>query len=168
MSWEENVNSIKEIFPGQYQIILDFASNKFLKYLINDDYKYIWVHNHWIDNGTEWGNYDLPIAENKNCVGVIARRITFDFIMPTSDFKNILPFISNGITLFQINHIPPSYLDPRRIVGKTRYDLLLKECDYLFGVDIPAQVDYGTLISPNEDFLKSLLNNTDINWNDLP
>jgi len=39
--WEENINTIKEIFPGQFQIILDFATNKFVEFALSDQYKYV-------------------------------------------------------------------------------------------------------------------------------
>ncbi|HEY4327294.1 MAG TPA: hypothetical protein VGN20_25125 [Mucilaginibacter sp.] len=168
MNWQDNINTIKEIFPGQYQIILDFASNDFVKYLISDNVKYVWVHNHWVGNFYEWQKYDLPISGNKKSVNVLARQLSYDFILPTSEFKELMPFINNGITLTQINHIPKHYLDPKRIQGKTWYELLSKECDYLFEVKIPSPTDYGELLSPDKGFLQALLDNKEIDWNNLP
>jgi hypothetical protein len=167
MSWKENINTIKEIFPGQYQIILDFATNKIVKYLINDDINYVWVYNHRIDIDDNWESQYLPISQNKS-VNVLARKITFDFILPTSEFKELMPHIKNGITLSQINYLPKNYLDPNKIKGKVWYELLSKECDYLFEVHIPSATDYGELISPDKNFLQSLLDNKEIDWNDLP
>jgi hypothetical protein len=168
MSWEENINTIKEIFPGQYQVILDFATNKFVEYILDDRYKYAWVFNHYITGSIEWHQYNLPLYNNKENFPVLARQITFDFVMPTSEFGKVLPMLSPGITLIQLNELPKYYLDLKKIDGKTRYELLRKECDYLFEIDLPSATDYGTLISPNKKWLESLFNNKSINWNDLP
>lgn len=52
--------------------------------------------------------------------------------------------------------------------GKSKYDLLKNECNYLFEINIPSATDYGTIISSNKEFLESLIENEEINWNDLP
>lgn len=88
--------------------------------------------------------------------------------MPTIEFKELLPQLGPGIMLAQLNELPKYYLNPATIKGKTRYDLLLNECDYLFEIDLPSATDYGTLISSNRYFLQSLLDNKDISWNNLP
>ncbi|MDP9081743.1 MAG: hypothetical protein M3O71_30385 [Bacteroidota bacterium] len=95
MSWEENINNIKEIFPGQFQIILNFATNEIVKHLINDDIKYVWVYNHNTDINGNWGRHNLPIFNGKT-VNVLARKIKYDFILPTSEFKELMPFIQMG------------------------------------------------------------------------
>lgn len=88
--------------------------------------------------------------------------------MPTEEFKTIMSGWEGGIQLIQINKLPPQYLDLNRITGNKRYEILKNECDYLFEVDIPSATDYGTLISPNKVYLQSLLENTDIDWENLP
>jgi hypothetical protein len=72
------------------------------------------------------------------------------------------------VTLIQINKMPPYFLDLKRLNGKTRYDLLKRECDFLFEIDLPSAVDYGTLISTNKDYLADLLNDKNIDWTNLP
>jgi hypothetical protein len=45
--------------------------------------------------------------------------------------------------------------------GKNRYDLLKKETDYLFEVNLPfsgVSSDYTEIVSPNLSFLNKLLN----------
>jgi hypothetical protein len=168
MSWQENINTIKEIYPGQFQIILDLATNAFLEHILDERYKYVWVCNNYMYERQEWKEYDLPLIDNKTSHRVLARNIIFDFAMPTSEFKELLPKLTPGIFLIQLNTLPQYYLDPERITGRTRYELLSKECDYLFEIDLPSATDYGTLISPNKEWLQSLLNNKAINWDDLP
>jgi hypothetical protein len=168
MSWMDNINTIKEIYPGHFQIILDFASNKFINHILSDDYKYCWVYNCETQGSGEWQNYQLPILDNIHLESVIARNISFSFILPTSEFRKLLPKLRNGIAMAQVNILPKYYLDPSRIKWRTRYDLLKKECDYLFEIDLPAAIDYGTIRSSNRDYLQSLLDNEEINWSDLP
>jgi uncharacterized protein Veg len=61
MSWQENIGTIKEVYSGHYQIILDFTTNAFLKYVLNDSYSYVWVHDHHLVNQFEWNTYQLPL-----------------------------------------------------------------------------------------------------------
>lgn len=168
MDYRENINTIKEIFPGQFQIILDFATVNFLNFAISDLYKYVWVYSHKTSKSLEWDSYYLPLFKNDDNKKVFARNISFDFCMKTEDFKEILPHIGPGIKLSQINILPKYYLNPETVTGKTRYDLLKNECDYLFEIDIPAATDYGTLISSDREYLQSLLDNENINWHNLP
>ncbi|MVN23557.1 hypothetical protein [Mucilaginibacter arboris] len=168
MNWKDNINTLKEIYDGHYQIILDFATNDFIKFALSDEYKYVWVYSHETKNSLNWNTYELPLSSDQQNYKMLARNISFDFIMPTNDFKTILPIIGPGITLTQLNVLPKYYLRPVTIKGKTRYDLLLNECDYLFEIDIPSATDYGTIRSSDRDYLQSLLENEQINWDDLP
>lgn len=168
MNWKENINTIKEIYPGHFQIILDFASTKILPFLLSDNYQFVWVCNHNTLNSLEWKEYELLLFDNQHNRRVSARNISFDYVLPTPEFKELLPQLATGIYLMQINKLPPYYLNPNTIKGKTRYDLFLKECDYLFEIDLPNATDYGTLISSNRDFLQSLLDHPTIDWKDLP
>jgi|ERR1700754_4266254 len=168
MSWQENINTIKEIFPGHYQIILDFATNAFLDYILDERYKYIWVVNHRVSDYLTWQQHNLPLFENQNSYNILSRHITFDFAVPTQEFKKLIPKLNPGIKLIQLNKLPKYYIDPIKIKGQSLYKLLHEECDYLFEIDIPSATDYGTLISPDKKWLQSLLDNSEINWNDLP
>lgn len=67
-----------------------------------------------------------------------------------------------------MNKLPSYYLNPNGIKGKTFYDLLQKECDLLFEVNMPNATDYGTLRSCNREYLQSLLDNPLIDWKNLP
>ena len=168
MSWQENIGTIKEVYSGHYQIILDFATNAFLKYVLNDNYSYVWVHDHRLVNQFEWSTYQLPLIDNQSSYAVLARRLNFDFVMETIPFKEVYNKLHLGITLVQVNRLPTYYLDLATLKGRTRYELLSRECDYLFEIYIPSATDYGTLISPNKEWLQSLLDHKDIDWNTLP
>ena len=166
-SFKDNINTIKEIYPGTFQIILDFASNKFIDHIIRDTHKLIWVHRYHLKNNDSWTKRQLPISDNLQST-VFARHLSYDFVIGTIEFDKIKDEMPNGVTLLQINKQPPDFLDLRTIKGKTRYDLLKKECDYLFEIDLPSAVDYGTLVSSSENYLKELLADKNINWTDLP
>ncbi|RYF85392.1 MAG: hypothetical protein EON98_06715 [Chitinophagaceae bacterium] len=168
MDWRENINTLKEIYPGHFQIILDFATVDFLKFVLSDEYKYVWVYSHETKCSLDWKSYKLPLFDNQNYQEVLARQIRFDFIVPTTDFRALLPSFGPGITLTQLNELPKYYLNSATVKGKSRYDLLSKECDYLFEIDIPSATDYGTLVSSDKSFLQSLLDNQAIDWKSLP
>jgi hypothetical protein len=101
-------------------------------------------------------------------MNVLARQLSFDFVIKTEDFAKIKNEIPNGVTLLQTNLLTPEFLDLKRLKGKTRYDLLKKECDFLFEIDLPNAVDYGTLVSTNKDYLTELMNDKKIDWTNLP
>jgi len=168
MNWRDNINTIKEIYTGHFSIIFDFATINILNFVLSDQYKFVWVYSHTTKNSLEWDTYNLPLFNNQDYYNVLARQINFDYIMPTNDFKSILSRVGPGITLTQLNELPEYYLNPATIKGKAKYDLLLKECDYLFEINIPSATDYGTLISSNQNYLQSLLDNKEIKWSNLP
>jgi hypothetical protein len=168
-----NLNSIKELYPGQFFTLFNFATNKFLEHVLNDDYKYVWVSNHWVlkthdhNEFNNWHSYNLPLIGDRS-YNVLAKKIKFDFIMPTSEFKRVLPELPSGITLIQMNNLPKHYLDNERVRESTWYELLTKECDYLFEINLPWPDGYSQILTPNRDWLESLLNNKALNWDDLP
>lgn len=168
IDFRDNINCIRETSSGRYRIMLDFATTNILPFLISDKYNYVWVHNHTTGKGFDWEEFKLPIKDNSVNIKTLARSLTFDFILTTNEFKNIMKDWKGGIQLIQMNNIPPYYLDLKKVKGNKRYEILEKECDYLFEVNIPPARDYGTLISPNREYLQSLLDNSEINWNDLP
>ena len=168
MTFRNNINCIQETAPGRYCIILDFATTKILPFLIRPEYHYIWVHHHKPGKGFDWEEFSLPIKDTSINITTLARSLTFDFILPTEEFKKIMQDWKGAIELIQMNKIPPYYLDLDKVKGNKRYEILQQECDYLFEVDIPSATDYGTLISPNKEYLELLLANPAINWHDLP
>ncbi|QES87355.1 hypothetical protein [Rhizosphaericola mali] len=168
VDYKENINCIRETSNGLYRIILDFATINILPFLIQDDYKFVWVHNHTTGKGFDWEEFNLPIVNNSTHLKILAKSLNFDFIMETSAFKDIMKDLTGGIELIQMNKIPPYYLNLDIIKGKQRFNILQNNCDFLFEVDIPSATDYGTLISPNKDYLESLLNNQKIDWSNLP
>ena len=168
MGFEENINKIKEIFPGTFQIILDFASNEFLQYALREDYKYVWVYNHCVKNHYNWQTRSLPLFEEGDNFEVLSRHLKFDFVLPTSQFRYLIPQLENGIMLVQLNKVPTYYIDVNRMKSKTFYQQLKKECDYLFEISIPSARDYGTIVSCDKDYLESLLSDSRINWSNLP
>lgn len=158
------VNKVKEIYKGHYQMILDYPTVKFLPQLLVKDMQYVWVVDH-IENSEDWkpynySLYDKQVDELEMLIEV--RDLRMDYIVETSDFLKLVPFINQSITLYQINKKPPRYLDLRRFKGKGKYDLLSKEADYLFEVEIQSATDYAPIVSSSKQFLESLLINYDM------
>lgn len=166
-SFKHNINTVKEIYPGTYQIILGFASNKFIDHIIRDTHEFIWVYGYKLKQNQLWTKFQLPISDRMSRI-VLARQLKYDFLIRTNEFGEIKNEMPNGVTLLQINKQPPDFLDLGKIKGKTRYELLKRECDYLFEIDLPSAVDYGTLVSSNKKYLTDLLDDKKINWTDLP
>ena len=115
MDFKENINKIKEIFPSTFQIILDFATNEFLQHALREDYKYVWVYNHSLKNHYNWQTRSLPLFDHGDNFEVFSRHLKFDFVLPTSQFQNLLPRLENGIMLVQLNKVPKYYIDVNRI-----------------------------------------------------
>lgn len=163
------VHKVKELYNGShFYSLLDFPTNNVVNHLLSDEYKYVWVINYNAQSFDDWRELHLPLTLKNTNTQLLAKQISFDFILPTRDFKSILPTLSKGITAIQINKLPPQYLDLRKLEGKSRYDLLQRECDYLFEIDIAYPTDYSTLISSDKAFLESFLSNKELDFTNLP
>jgi hypothetical protein len=159
------IHKIKEIHPGVFWMLLDCPTSKLLHFLLSDKYQYVWCHNHLVGNYT-WDKFRLPLFRSTSPYDVISRVATFDFILPTGEFRNILPQLRVGVHVVQLNKLPPDYFDLDKVKGKERYRLL-SECDWLFEFDAPEN-DYGQLASPQKGLLEGLLNNAEIDLKNLP
>lgn len=162
----ENLNKIVEIGPDRFRILLDFATAKLIPHLINDNYKYIWVHNHTLVQN-QWKEFELPIAKG-NKQKVLARNLNYEFIIETSRFDEIGESLTGGVNLVQLNKLPAYYFDLDMVEGNNRYTFLKEECDYLFELILPKDRDYGTIISHDRDYLQSLIEDPNIDWDHLP
>lgn len=154
------VNQIKEIYKGHYHMILDFPTIDILNQLLDRSYHYVWGINYQI-MGCEWEKESFDLFE-MNCNGFYVRNMSMDFLMNTSDFLEKLPYLKSNLHVVQINKIPPCYLDPSRIKGKTWYDLLKKDTDYLFEIELPCSpliADYTEIVSSDFNFLDRIKNN---------
>ena len=87
--------------------------------------------------------------------------------MPTADFIKIYNQLPEGITIIQIDKLPPQWLNLDKVNEKSRYDLLVKECDFLFEINIRYPRDYSELITKEKSFLNQLLASPQINWDDI-
>ena len=159
------VHKIKEIHPSVFWMLLDSPTSKLLPFLLSDEYQYVWCHNHIVGNYS-WDEYRLPLFQDKVAYDVVSRIVSFDFIVSTEKFKEILPKLGAGVHVVQLNKMPPDYFDLDSVKGKERYRLLA-ECDWLFEFDVPGN-DYGQIASPNEELLQKLLQNPVGDLNDLP
>lgn len=152
------VNRITEIYSGHYNVVLDFPTLDLLEDILDKSYKYVWVVNYGLQ-GCDWSNNSYHLFD-ESIKNVQIKNLNLDFIMDTLEFIKWIPCIKNNIHILQVNKIPPYYLDLGRMTGKTKYDLLKKDADYLFDINLPyssISSDYVEIVSPNISFLKSLL-----------
>lgn len=106
--FRDNINAIKEIFPGTYLITLDFASNKFIDQIIRGSHRFIWIHHYGLMNGSTWTKFQLPISDEVQKT-VMTRQLRYDFMIPRREYEGIKGVMPNGVTLLQINKQPPEY-----------------------------------------------------------
>jgi len=152
-----NYNKINQLYDGHYQVILDFTSKLDIINIIDSSYKYVWGINH-IENSVDWAKYNHTLFEQKISEHDIkARNIQMEFLISTDEFVKLIPYINQTITIIQTNKKPPYFLNINRLKGKGKYDLLKKEIDYLFELDVPGASDYISIISPNLEFLESII-----------
>ena len=153
---EIEVNTIKEIYIGHYQVILDFPEPKDLLKIIEPSYKYIWGFEH-NENSIEWAEYTHSIFGKPCNENFRVRNINMEYLIETHSFLELIPFIRNGVKLIQTNITPPHYLNMDRLKGKGRYDLLKSRIDYLFEICMPMAIDYAPIVSPNLTFLENVI-----------
>jgi hypothetical protein len=156
---------IKEIHPGVFWMLLDWPTSKLLSLLLSDEVRYVWCHNHVVGNYT-WDTFRLPLFGGNSLYDVISRMVSFDFILPTREFRSILPQLQAGVHVIQLDKLPPDYFDLDKVKGRERYRLL-GECDWLFEFDTPGN-DYGQIASPRKNWLEGILTNPEIDLKNLP
>jgi hypothetical protein len=151
------INKIKEIYKGHYQVILDFPSPNDLVKILDTSYKYVWGIEH-NENLLEWKKYDYCLyGEKVKSDVVFTRNMEMEYLMETSDFLQLISNIHQTIRIIQTNVIPPYYMNLKQLTGKGKYDLLKNKIDYLFELEMPGAIDYAPLISPNINFLENVV-----------
>jgi len=150
-------NVIKEIYKGHFMAILDFSSPSDLVKVIDESCKYVWSIEHK-ENSFKWGEYDYFLyGKRTKSNSILARNITLEYLIETSDFLQSISDIHQTIKIIQTNIVPPYYLDLERLKGKGKYDLLKERIDYLFEIEIPGAVDYASIVSPHFEFLEKVI-----------
>lgn len=90
-------------------------------------------------------------------MNVVTRNMKLEYLIPTTEFVEMIPDIKGSVSVIQTNIIPPPYLVLERFEGKSRYKILKEKVDYLFELEMPGAVDYAPIISPNQFFLESVI-----------
>lgn len=151
-------NSITEIFPGHYQVILDFPSSSDLIHILDSSYKYVWGIKHQEFLST-WKPYQYTLfGQFIDSKEFYARNMEMEFILDTSSFLDIIPNINQTIQIIQTNILPPHYINLSRLQGKQKYDLLKSKLSYRLEIEIPGATDYSPLTSPDILLLKRIIN----------
>ncbi len=150
------VNKIREIYSGHYQVILDFPTPNDLKYILDGSYTYVWGVQH-NELRSSWKEYNYSLFGQRDFEIGYARNIQMEFLIDTKSFLKLLPEIKQTIHLVQTNIIPPYYLDLNILDGNKKYALLKEKTDYLLEITIPGASDYAPLVSSNLSYLEMVV-----------
>jgi len=154
----EEANTIQEIFPGHFQVILDYPTAMDLTKILDMSYKFVWVTQH-NEGRTTWMPYTHTLYGREVATSdVVVRNVMMEYLMETTSFIELLSDIRQTIRIVQTNLQPPHYLDLGRLKGKQKYELLKSKLDYRLEVEIPGAADYAPLISSDRAFLEDVLN----------
>lgn len=124
--------------------------------MVDNSYKYVWGIDHtefpytWQQTSCDF----LGSHKESLCV----RNLQMEYLLETQKFIKLIPCFKRDIHIVQLNKIPPYYLSFNTLKGKSRYDILLKETDYLFEINLPSSPDYTEIVSPNREYLEKLIN----------
>lgn len=150
-------HKIQPVFGEHFQLILDFPEPKDLIKILDPSYKYVWGIEH-NEGRSSWLEYQHTLfgilALGETC---LARQIKMEFLIETATFIGLLPNIKQTIKIVQTNIVPPPYLNLESFKGAKRYDMLKKEVDYLFELEMPGATDYTSIISPNRVLLEKVV-----------
>ncbi len=108
---EIEVNTIKEIYKGHSQVILNFPISKDLIDIIDLSYKYIWGFDH-VEDPINWVEYTDSLFDKKCDNGTVkARNINLEYLIDTQSFIKLIPSMHQTVKLIQTNIVPPPYMD---------------------------------------------------------
>ena len=147
---------IKEIFPGHYYMMLDMLDTSDVLKIISDDYRYLWFYD-VETNPVRWKKvnitcYDKPLNDTW------IRNVNLECIVETTHVKDVLYQFDCGVSLVQLNELPPPYMRMSKTTmsEKTKYDQLRK-LGYLLSLHIPRPSDYGWIICSSLDYLQKII-----------
>lgn len=144
---------VKEIHDGHFAVRLDFPSSAILTHLLNDQWSYVWGLKH-VEVRSKWEAYEgelfgTPMKKSSSQV----RNLAFEFLVSTTEFIEVVNSINRSVHIVQVNKIPPSYINFDRLKGRGKYELLNKQLDYLFEIEIPGARDYAYLVSSKRSII---------------
>lgn len=161
-------NTIKYVDRFQcYSMILKNVSKDIIPFLVSPNYKYLlFVNYEYVPNHT-WHILKETEFEGLNVQG---RNITFDLLVESNVFLNkpsafLMP---TGVRVIQMDNKPPWYLNFSRLNEKTQYEMLNKDCEWLFDFYASGQNMDCAISSSSKEFLESILTNPKLNLEDLP
>jgi hypothetical protein len=147
-------NQIKEVAAGVYWVRFWCPESYILRELLDPKIPFVLCWDHNIGNYT-WREFHLPVLNPCEPIDVISRIVSFDFVLPTQRFLEILPYMNPAIKAVQLNQVPPDYLDMRNIKGEQLYRIL-SQCGWHVLLDTPAN-DYGQMMSPKQEVLEQAI-----------
>lgn len=147
---------IKEIYPGHYFMMLDMLDISDVLKIISNEYKYIWLYEMKACSAI-WNKVNVDICTHP-LKDTWIRNVNFECLVETTHIKDMINNLDYGISLIQLNELPPPYLrmDKTTMSEKTKYDQLTK-LGYLFNLHIPHPSDYGWIICSDFEYMREIV-----------
>ena len=135
----------------QYQLLVEQFYDV-LK-IISNEYKYLWFYD-MEAYSVNWNKVDITYYDNP-LKDIWIRNASFECLVETFRINEILNMFNCGISLVQLNELPPPYMrmSNTTMSEKTKYNQLSK-LEYLFNLHIPRPSDYGWIICSNLEYMK--------------
>lgn len=147
---------IKEIYPGHYYMLLDMLDTSDILKIVSHDYKYLWFY--------DLNTYSVIWNKVNDAYPDVApynmwlRNVRMECIIETKHLEDFLNTIDCGISLVQLNELPPPYLKMLNTTmsEKTKFQQL-SNLGYLFNIVIPRPSDYGWMICSDIEYLQKII-----------
>ena len=95
---------IKEIYPGQYHMMLDFPDVGDILKIISTEYNYIWFYDctsccvNW--QKVDSVSFETPLKD------ILIRNVHFECIIEKERIQEIEPYMKGGFHMVQLNKLP--------------------------------------------------------------
>lgn len=147
---------IKEIYSGHYFMILDMLDIYDVLKIISNDYRYLWFYD-MEAYSVNWDKVDITHYDNP-LKDIWIRNMSFECIVETFRINEVLNMLNCGISLVQLNELPPPYIRMSKTTmsEQTKYEQLSK-LGYLFNLYIPRPSDYGWIICSSLEYMQKIV-----------
>lgn len=155
-------NEIQEIYPGHFQVVLDFPRVEDVDKMLDKEQLYVWLFQHsaigpsWEEHPQE-SFFEGNTASDKDLPKVLVRNLSGELLMSTSSYLASSTKYNHSVNIVQSSIKPPYYLNLNKFKGRKRYDFLTKTIDYKVEIIIPKATDYAPVTSPDRAFLEALV-----------
>lgn len=147
-----NTSVIEECVPGVFRAMLWCAETFLLRELLDPSVPFVLSWGHFVGNH-KWESFRVPLLEPTAPEDVLSRGLSYDYVLPTARFLELLPQMRPGISAVQLRGLPPDYLNLDRIRGRERFRLLEELGGWHVLLDTPGN-DFGQVCSPSREVVE--------------